>query len=235
MAARGVKKVFQQVNRVNDVLLPQFENLKQRKLGRSAYNVFVDYKAVFVDFAKGVIKKPLKSATCFAGLGGVYGTYRFNPDERVYVDLMLSNANDLLQVSKTIRNPVSDTYTQDILKLYYEGRLKRQSFLLFSVMLVEDFSRHSDSYEKHCYYTKPRWIYLWKQVIDVGILGHWVNLEKSMDNYDINSQELIAFPDDDEQEGSAVVNKAKKIASSLMVFADDCMYSVKQSFENLTS
>lgn len=233
MAARGVKKAFQQVNRVNNILLPQFENLKQRKLGRSAYNIYVDYKAVFVDFFKGMKNKPLKSSIWAACLGGLYMVYRFNPDEKDYEDLLIDNSVELMQVAKTIRNPTSDAYTQEILKLHYEGRLRRQSFLLFSVMFVEDFGLNTDIYEKHCYYTKPRWIYLWKQVIDVGLVGHWIKLEQSMDEYDVNSKDIEDCPDD-VNEGSPLITKVKKVVSRCMEYAEDWVYSIKQTYENYT-
>lgn len=231
MAARGVKKAFQQVNRINNVLLPQFENLKQRKLGRSAYNIYVDYKAVFVDFVKGMKNKPLKTSIWAAGLGGVYMVYRFNPNERDYFDSLMDNSVELLQIAKTIRNPTSDAYNQDILKFYNEGRLKRQSFLLFSVMLVDDFSQDADNYEKHCYYTKPRWIYLWKKVIDVGLLGHWIKLEQSMDDFDVNVEEIAQCPDD-EVEGNLLTNKVKKVASKCLDFLEYWLYCAEESFKN---
>lgn len=229
--AAGVRKVLQTANRVNNTLLPQFENLKQRKLGKSAFNIYVDYKNVFVDFLKGVKDRPLKSVVQLGLVGAGYLIYRHNPDENIYYDTLMENSLELLQINSNIRNPDSDSYTQSIQKLYNQGRLQRQGFGLFSIMLLKDYGKDYDGYERHCYYTKTRWVYLWKQVIDIGAMGHWYYLEKSMTDFDINYEELKDCPDDVE-EGSVLVKKVLKMSSDLKDFGSDLLFRMKQ---NMTS
>lgn len=229
--AAGVRKVLQTANRVNNTLLPQFENLKQRKLGKSAFNIYVDYKNVFVDFLKGVKDRPLKSVVQLGLVGAGYLIYRHNPDENIYYDTLMENSLELLQINSNIRNPDSDSYTQSIQKLYNQGRLQRQGFGLFSLMLLKDYGKDYDGYERHCYYTKTRWVYLWKQVIDIGAMGHWYYLEKSMTDFDINYEELKDCPDDVE-EGSVLVKKVLKMSSDLKDFGSDLLFRMKQ---NMTS
>lgn len=229
--AAGVRKVLQTANRVNNTLLPQFENLKQRKLGKSAFNIYVDYKNVFVDFLKGVKDRPLKSVIQLGLVGAGYLIYRHNPDENMYYDTLMENSLELLQINSNIRNPDSDSYTQSIQKLYNQGRLQRQGFGLFSLMLLKDYGEDYDGYERHCYYTKTRWVYLWKQVIDIGAMGHWYYLEKSMTDFDINYEELKDCPDDVE-EGSVLVKKVLKMSSDLKDFGSDLLFRMKQ---NMTS
>lgn len=229
--AAGVRKVLQTANRVNNTLLPQFENLKQRKLGKSAFNIYVDYKNVFVDFLKGVKDRPLKSVVQLGLVGAGYLIYRHNPDENMYYDTLMENSLELLQINSNIRNPDSDSYTQSIQKLYNQGRLQRQGFGLFSLMLLKDYGKDYDGYERHCYYTKTRWVYLWKQVIDIGAMGHWYYLEKSMTDFDINHEELKDCPDDVE-EGSVLVKKVLKMSSDLKDFGSDLLFRMKQ---NMTS
>lgn len=195
MAAR-VRTAFRNVNRINNMLLPQFENLKQRKLGRSAYNVFVDYKAVFVDFCQYVKKKPLRSATTLATLLGLYYIYEENPGTNSYEDAVLECSNDLLQLSHLIRNPSSDNYVRKLLKYRSQGRIRIQSFGLLSVAYVSEFGPSCDLYENHCKYVQPRWNTFPQRVIDIGILGHWYFLEKAMKDYDINEAELANCPPD---------------------------------------
>ncbi|XP_031552996.1 mitochondrial import inner membrane translocase subunit Tim29-like [Actinia tenebrosa] len=226
--AAGVRKVLQTANRVNNTLLPQFESLKQHRLGKSAYNIYVDYKNVFVDFLKGIKKRPLKSMVQFGLVGVGYLVYRHNPDENTYYDTVMENNLALLQISNSIRSPESDSYTQSIQKLYNQGRLQRQSFGIFSLMLLKDYGKEYDGYEKHCYYTKTRWVYLWKQVIDIGVLGHWYYLEKSMNDFDINYEELKDCPDDVE-EGNVWVKKVSKMSLNLKDFVGDLLFCMKQS------
>ena len=192
MAARlkSLKTAFGKVNRINNMFLPQFENLKQRKLGRSAINIFVDYKAVFTDFYQQTKGKPFRFLTALASLGGLYYVCEQNPDVDSYDDTVLECANELLQISHLIRNPSSDNYVQKILKFRSQDRIKVQSFGLLSIVWVSDFGPDCDLYEKHCYYTQPRWKTLPQRMIDVGFLGHWYCLEKAMKDYDVNEAEL---------------------------------------------
>ena len=198
MAARlkSVKSAFSKVNRINNMFLPQFENLKQRKLGRSAINIFVDYKAVFKDFFHQAKEKPFRSLTALAALGSLYYVYEQNPDVNSYEDTVLECANELLQISHLIRNPSSDNYVQKILKFRSQERIRIQSFGIFSLVWVAEFGPDCDLYEKHCHYTQPRWKAFPQKVIDVGFLGHWYNLEKAMKDYDVNEAELDDCPSD---------------------------------------
>lgn len=194
--AAGVRSFLRRVNRINDTLLPQFENLKQRKLGRSAYNVYFDYKTVFKESIIYVKRKPFKSALSFAGVGTVCYVYDKNPDEQSFTDTLMESANKLLQLSDLIRNPTSCSSVQRVLKLHSEGRLRRQSLGLFSIVLEQPLSASCDLYENHCTYVQPRWSSLWSRVVDVGMMGHWFMLERSMVDYDVNEEELLDCPED---------------------------------------
>lgn len=193
---RAVRTAFGKVNRINNMFLPQFESLKRRKLGRSALNIFVDYKAVFVDFCQQAKDKPLRFLTALATLCGLYYVYEQNPDVDSYDDAVLECANELLQISHVIRNPSSDSYVQKILKFRSQERIRIQSFGLVSVVWVSEFGPDCDLYENHCYYTQPRWKTFPRKVIDVGFLGHWYYLEKAMKDYDVNEAELADAPPD---------------------------------------
>lgn len=195
MAAR-LRSAFRNVNRINNMFLPQFENLKQRKLGRSAYNIFIDYKAVCKDSYLYAKEKPLRSATTLGVLLGLYYLYHENPDVNSYEDALLECSNELLQLSHLIRNPSSDNYVQKLLKYRNQERIRIQSFGILSLVWVSEFGPSCDLYEKHCEYVQPRWKSFPQQMIDVGILGHWYFLEKAMIDYDVNEAELADCPPD---------------------------------------
>ena len=197
MAAR-LRSAFGRVNRINNMFLPQFESLKQRKLGRSAYNVFTDYKLVFKDSYEYVKEKPFRSVTTLAALAGLYFVYEHNPDVNSYEDAVLECANELLQISHLIRNPASDNYVQNILKYRNQERLRIQSFGILSLVWVSEFGPGCDLYEKQCEYVQPRWKTFPERLIDIGILGHWYFLERAMKDYDVNEAELANCPLDTE-------------------------------------
>lgn len=198
MAARlgNFRSAFGKVNQINNMFLPQFENLKQRKLGRSAINIFTDYKAVFKDFYLQAKEKPFRFLTALATFGGLYYIYEHNPDVNSYEDTLLESSNELLQISHLIRNPASDSYVQNLLKFRNQERLRIQSLGLLSLVWVSEFGPGCDLYEKHCYYTQPRWKTFPQKVIDVGFLGHWLFLEKAMKDFDVNEAELADCPPD---------------------------------------
>ena len=195
MAAR-IRSAFRNVNRINNMFLPQFENLKQRKLGRSAYNVFVDYKAVFKDSYLYAKEKPLRSATTLGVILGLYYLYHENPDVNSYEDALLDCANELLQISHLVRNPSSDNYVQKLLKYRNQERIRIQSFGILTLVWLSEFGPSCDLYEKHCEYVQPRWKSFPQRVIDIGILGHWYFLEEAMKDYDVNEAELADCPPD---------------------------------------
>lgn len=191
---KGMREVFSKANRVNNLLMPQFETLKQAKIGRSAFNVVTDYATVFKDFAKGIRDSPFRAVVKLSALGFVYFVYHENPNEQSYVDGLIENANDLLQLSDLIRNPKSDQYIQELISYRNQGRLRRKSFGLFSLIMMGEYGEQCDLYNAKCYYLQPRWNQLWKQVVDVGFLGHWYFLEKAMKDYDINEAEFVNCP-----------------------------------------
>lgn len=193
---RNLRTVFGKLNRVNSMFLPQFENLRQRKLGKSAINIFVDYKAVFTDFYHEAKDKPLRFLTMLATFGSLYYIYEQNPDINSYDDELLECANELLQISHLIRNPSSDSYVQKILKFRSQERIRIQSLGLFSVVWVCEFGPDCDLYERHCYYTQPRWKSFPEKFLDVGFLGRWYYLQKAMIDYDVNEFELADRPPD---------------------------------------
>lgn len=194
--ASGIRTFLRRANRINDVFLPQFENLKQRKLGRSAYNLYFDYKTVFKDSITYAKEKPLRTVLSLAGVGAACFIYQNNPDEQSFADALMESSNELLQLANLIRNPSSDHCVQQLWKLHCEGRLKRQSLGLFSVVFEQNLSSDCDLYEKHCSYVQPRWKHLWSRVVDIGFMGHWFLLEKAMVNYDVNEAELAGCPED---------------------------------------
>ena len=193
---RSARNALGKMNRVNNMFLPQFENIKQRKLGRSVINIFVDYKAVFTDFYHQAKRKPARFLSMLTTLGGFYYLYGQNPGVNSYDDAVLECASELLQISHLIRNPSSDSYVQEILNFRNQGRIRIQSLGLFSIVWVSEFGPECDLYERHCYYTQPRWTSFPQRVIDIGFLGHWYCLEKAMIDYDMNESELAHCPSD---------------------------------------
>lgn len=196
MAASGAKNAVRTLGRVNRVLLPQLENIRDSRLGKPLFLIYVDYKNVFTDLCSFVFKRPLRAALNLCLVGAFAGTWAYNPKQGSYSEQLTEKANTLLLVSDKVRNPKSNARVQELTLLHSENRLKQYNIGFFSLILEQDYSDTSCYYEARCYYLKQRWIYMYKRILDVGFLGRWYFLEKAMVDYDVNEEELEIVPVD---------------------------------------
>ena len=196
MAASGARKAFKTLGKVNRILLPQLESVRDSRLGKPLYLIYVDYKSVFLDFCSFIYKRPFRAVFNMSIVGVFAGVWVKNPDEESYTVRLKENANTLLLLSDKVRNPKSNAYVKRLMELHLENRLKNYNLGFFSLVLEQDYSHTSCYYEARCYNLKQRWIYMYKNIVDIGFLGKWYFLEKAMLDYDVNEEELSMLPDD---------------------------------------
>ena len=186
-------KAFGQINRA---LLPQMQTIRDSRLGKPLYLIYVDYKNVFFEFCQFLYKKPLKAVRNISLIGGIIGIWYTNPESDSYAAQLMENANTLLLLSSTVRNPDCNATIQALVELNSQNRLLVHNFGLFSLVRRQEHSDISCFYEAKCDYLKQRWLYLYKDIVDIGFLGKWYFLEKVMVDYDVNQAELSRLPDD---------------------------------------
>ena len=196
MAASGARNVLKAFGRVNETLLPQMQTIRDSKLGKPFYLIYVDYKNVFFDFCKFVYKKPLKAVRNFSVTGILIGIWYANPETDSYTSQLMENSNTLLLLSDNVRNPKCNEIIQGLVELNSENRLSVHNFGFFSLVRQKEHGDISCFYEARCYYLKERWLYMYKDIVDIGFLGKWYFLEKAMVDYDVNDADLSRLPDD---------------------------------------
>lgn len=194
MATSSARNAFKAFGKVNRALLPQMQTIRESKLGKPFYLIYVDYKNVLFDFSQFVYKKPLKALRNFGMIFGLVGIWVTNPEPDSYAAQLMENANTLLLLSSIVRNTKCNERIQNLVKLNSEGRLLVHNLGFFSLVRHKEHSDTSCFYEAKCYYLKERWLYLYKDVVDIGFLGKWYFLEKAMVNYDVNDEELSWLP-----------------------------------------
>ena len=196
MAASGARNVLKAFDRVNQTLLPQMQTIRDSKLGKPFYLIYVDYKNVFFDFCKFVYKKPLKAVRNFSVTGILIGIWYANPETDSYTSQLMENSNTLLLLSDNVRNPKCNEIIHGLVKLNSENRLSVHNLGFLSLVRQKEHGDISCFYEARCYYLKERWLYMYKDIVDIGFLGKWYFLEKAMVDYDVNDADLSRLPDD---------------------------------------
>ncbi|CAH1773536.1 unnamed protein product [Owenia fusiformis] len=149
-----------------------------------------DYATVGKETVQDIKAKPLKSAFIFSLLGTSGYMIKTRPNKQDFITTLVSNTDELLLVGDLTRNPVSNAKMEEINKLNKEGRLRFFNLGVCTIVWFANFSREVDLYETQCKHLKPAFLDRFNtRFVDVGVAGHWFNLEKYMIDFDINSTE----------------------------------------------
>uniref|UniRef100_A0A6G1S779 Uncharacterized protein C19orf52 n=1 Tax=Aceria tosichella TaxID=561515 RepID=A0A6G1S779_9ACAR len=153
-------------------------------------NLSIDYLEVFKEVRQNARKRPLKASFYGASTLFVLNLFRANEGLRSYTSEVISACNRLGSVTENSRNPLSNEFIQQIGELNCHGVL-RQIDLGFSTLIYKaDANPDLALFRYHCSHLQPSFIeILTDRVVDLGLLGHWINLELKMKDYDINEEE----------------------------------------------
>jgi len=159
--------------------------------GNYLMNIVNDYKTVFVEIGQDMKRRPIKSSIYISLLttGGVM--YKTNPGAKEFHARLTESVTELMLVSDLIRNPSSAKAIDKLVELDSQTRLRCYSLGLFSIMCVKHCSPEVGLYASTCKYLKPHWTEFHKTIVDVGVFGRWIYIEKAMEDYDINSDEWM--------------------------------------------
>ena len=135
--------------------------------------------------------RPVKSGVYITLLGTTIAALRTNPTEADYFATHTQNLLNLMLVGEKIRNPYSQAAMDNVAILKNEGRLKAYNLGICSLMCEREFSTDLGLFSANCKYVQPHWTEFHKSIIDVGVFGRWVNLDKAMVDYDINPDEWL--------------------------------------------
>ena len=144
---------------------------------------------VAVETMEDMKARPIKSAIYLSILGTGFYFTKQNPSESTFHRQLVDYNNELLLLGDAIRNPRSDHHVETVTRWHNQGRLRRFTFIVFSVMWLDNFDRCVDVYEARAPSLKVRWRDMPSRVVDVGVLGRWWWLDDAMLDYDINPEE----------------------------------------------
>ena len=153
-----------------------------------------DYKNVAIETAQDMKAKPAKTAFYLSALAGVGYLMKTNPSERSFHGQILEYSNELLQLGDAVRNPSSNDQVQDLIESYNAGCIRHLNLGICSLMWRDNYDATVDLYEARCKSTKVRWLDMKDRIVDIGVVGRWLWLEKALIDYDINPNEWQEEP-----------------------------------------
>lgn len=133
--------------------------------------------------------RPFKSSVYISLITSTVVLMKTNPGEKELHDRLTECVTDLMLVGERIRNPKSETAIDEYSRLVNDGRLRCYNLGICSLLSLRSHAKEINLYSAHCKYTEPHWTEFFSTVYDVGIFGRWINLEKSMEDFDINPEE----------------------------------------------
>lgn len=152
--------------------------------------IFDDYKAVVVETVQDACDRPLKAAFIACSLAGALSVARLRPSFEDYNAQLVTSAVAVENLSESIRSPVTFEYLRRVKELHSCGCLRYLNLGLVALIWRHDNPSYLCTYEAVCPHLRPDWRnFLQTRIVDVGVAGHWLDLEACMKDYDVNPTE----------------------------------------------
>ena len=184
---------LQEIRTICEIMAAKMKNLvvsKSNFWGQALRNIMLDYVEVSRDIFKDMKKSPVKSVI-YLGLGGAgILLCARSPTLTDYHSEIVEYSNEIGLCAQATRNPVCKAHVDRMSTLLVDGYLLCISFGLFSLILLRPSSSHCCNYHQVCPHVQPRLWTLPDRVVDVGVMGHWLVLRKTMKDFDVNLSEL---------------------------------------------
>lgn len=114
-----------------------------------------------------------------------------NPSQDNFKSEVIECSNLLSTVGEAVRNPQSDQHVTTMVTAVKDNMLKVWNFRFITLVFLREYPIHSALFEANCSYVKPHWTEWYKSVVDVGVFGNWIYLNKAMKDYDVNPDEWL--------------------------------------------
>ncbi|XP_077500797.1 mitochondrial import inner membrane translocase subunit Tim29 isoform X2 [Amblyomma americanum] len=148
-----------------------------------------DYSAAVKDIVKDSKSRPGKAALALSGTGAVCVLVATNPGAGSFADALSHSANELLLLSDATRNPESEAHVRRLEACRCNGALRSWDLLLATVVWEADHADSCDLYAARCNFLQPRPLLEPQRLLDIGLLGTWLNLARMMRDCDVNHSE----------------------------------------------
>ncbi|KAH3696206.1 mitochondrial import inner membrane translocase subunit Tim29-like [Dreissena polymorpha] len=188
---RSLEKGADVVVKEAESVVEKVKESRSKRIFNYLKNIYDDYKTVGVETLQDMKKHPLKTSVYLSLLGSTMVLFKTNPGEIGFHAKLTQSLIDLMLVSDRIRNPKSEAAIDSLCILRNFEQLRCYNLGVCSLMCVRESGDDVGLYAANCKYVRPHWMEFHKTIIDVGILGHWINLEKAMVDYDIQPDEWL--------------------------------------------
>jgi hypothetical protein len=126
----------------------------------------------------------------FTGLGFMAYCAHSNPDEQSFRDKFLFHTNEMALVGESIRNPLAVDHIRFVETCYNKGEIRKLSLGIISFIWISDYDKSSGLYQAHCDYLQPKFATFHERIVDIGFLGQWWILQRTMKDFDVNPSEF---------------------------------------------
>ena len=164
---------------------------KATKWGQPVKNIIYDYVEVSKDVVKDAKSSPVRYLT-FCMFGGVLILFQQRcPNLDDYHSEIINYSNEIGLCAITTRNLRSKAHIDDMSTLLADQYLRCINFGVFSVIFQKSSNAHCFNYHQVCGHLQPRLWTFHERVVDVGVWGQWLSLNKIMKDFDVNITEFM--------------------------------------------
>jgi len=150
-----------------------------------------DYLTVFKDVLLESRQKPIKASFYISLISAAYYAKITRPDESLYISKLVELRQEMVLLPNSIHSSTADKKLEEITKFCINNRIDIYDCIFFSLVVARAYDKKSSLYIARDSLLKSwPWVTLWENLIDVGALNHFWNLERHFVDYDIRQEEF---------------------------------------------
>ena len=153
-------------------------------------SVATDYSEATQDIIKGAKNKPLKATIYSTTALSLFYLSKTKPNEHNFRDAYVRMHHELTLLPESIKNPKSQIQRDLVTRCENEGTLRFTNLGIATLVWRDNYDSKVGLFSAQCEYLQPSYKEIvTDRVVDFGINNRWTVLEKSMKDFDINSEE----------------------------------------------
>lgn len=169
--------------------------------------MYEDYKFAGKETIDLFKQKPVRMSvymTLVTASGYLFST---NPTMKDYEAHLADMTCDLAEVGEDLLNKEKNSQAQQLIHLHTQGRIRRFTLGVCSLIWYTDFPAYVSLYETQCKEVRMSWFDWPKYIVDIGVHNRWIWSEKYMIDFDINPDEWKHL---EEQQKAIAENSSRK-------------------------
>ena len=153
------------------------------------HNIYADYATVAKETCVDMKNNKVKTAVYLSLVGATFTLNKTKPTQQNFEEMLIGATNDLGTIPPSIQNPESRNAIMTLNELGSTGRLHYINLGVVTLVRETQKVKDVDIFVNKCSQVKPHWTKFHESILDIGVLGHWIYLEKVMTDYDVNPSE----------------------------------------------